>query len=210
MIWREKRILLIVLGLLLAANVVFFFTYRVQYAQRLQALDERVAQSEESLRTARAERIATERRLKAYQKVESDVQLVYDKHWSTQAERLTPLIVEVKRLAVASSLIPKAYNFQQVEADTSVRRRDASGTSRDRRGSGIDAKEVGIAFMVEGTYQQVRRLINLLELSNQFVIIQELGLTSQNGQTLMMRLNVKTLFRSTEDEQQPGAAPQRL
>src|SRR5438874_2592741 len=33
MIWREKRILLIVLGLLLAANTVFFFTYRVRYEE---------------------------------------------------------------------------------------------------------------------------------------------------------------------------------
>ena len=37
MIWREKRVLLIVLGVLLAANTVFFFTYRVQYKNRLQS-----------------------------------------------------------------------------------------------------------------------------------------------------------------------------
>ena len=31
MIWREHRILLIVLGVLFIANAIFFFTYRVQY-----------------------------------------------------------------------------------------------------------------------------------------------------------------------------------
>ena len=35
MIWREKRSLLIVLGLILVGNVVFFLTYRVQYQTRL-------------------------------------------------------------------------------------------------------------------------------------------------------------------------------
>src|SRR5205807_1245036 len=39
MIWREKRILLIVLGVLLLANTIFFFTYRVQYVSRLEDLD---------------------------------------------------------------------------------------------------------------------------------------------------------------------------
>jgi len=206
MIWREKRILLIVLGLLLIGNTIFFFTYRVQYKQRLDSLEERLHQSEETLRAARGERVAAERRLAAYRKVENDVQIVYTKHWSTQAERLTPLIVEVKRLAVASSLVPKAYNFAQTEADTNVLSR-GGGSAVDRRRSGIDATEVGITFTVEGTYQQVRRLINLLELSNQFVIIQELGLTSETGQVLTMRLNVKTLFRDTPES---AAAAQRL
>jgi uncharacterized protein YxeA len=208
MIWREKRILLAILGLLLAANTAFFFTYRVQYKQRLESLDERLQQSEETLRTARGERVAAERRLAAYRKVESDVQVVYTKHWSTQAERLTPLIVEVKRLAVASSLVPKSYNFVQTAADTKVTSR-GTGTSSaaERRRSGIDATEVGISFTVEGTYQQVRRLINLLELSNQFVIIQELELTAQEGQALTMRLNVRTLFRDTPES---AGAAQRL
>jgi len=49
MIWRERRTLLIVLGLLLAANTIFFFTYRVQYEQRLRDLDTRTAQMEDHL-----------------------------------------------------------------------------------------------------------------------------------------------------------------
>ena len=39
MIWREKRTLLFVLGAALLANAIFFFTYRVQYENRLRALD---------------------------------------------------------------------------------------------------------------------------------------------------------------------------
>ena len=49
MIWREKRVLLIVLGLLLLANTIFFFTYRVQYVSRLQDLDARQEQTQTKL-----------------------------------------------------------------------------------------------------------------------------------------------------------------
>src|SRR5437764_4800953 len=106
MIWREKRILLIVLGLLFAANTVFFFTYRVRYEERLKDLDERLAQSEARLAQARQTRVTAERRVAAVHRTERDVRDVYDKQWSTESARLTALISEVEHLAAASQLIP--------------------------------------------------------------------------------------------------------
>ena len=41
MIWRERKIPLIVMAVLLLGNVFFFFTYRVQYQSRLRDLDVR-------------------------------------------------------------------------------------------------------------------------------------------------------------------------
>ena len=41
MIWRERKIPLMVMGVLLLGNVFFFFTYRVQYQSRLHDLDTR-------------------------------------------------------------------------------------------------------------------------------------------------------------------------
>lgn len=192
MIWREKRILLIILGILLAANTVFFFTYRVQYQQRISALEERQAESEAKLKQARAARISAERQLAGYRQIEHDVAQVYDEQWSTQQARLTRMIAEVQRLAVAANLVPRSYNFdkQDPKAETAV-----SGTGRKLN---IDATEVGISFSVEGTYEQARRLINLLELSNQFVIIDAVSLTSTAGPTLNLNLHVKTIFRNPE------------
>src|SRR6476469_919592 len=111
MIWREKRLLLIVLGVLLAANTVFFFTYRVQYKNRLQSLDERRNQAEQKLQQARAANTAAEQRYASYKKIQADVQTIYSEEWSTETRRLTALIIEVKRLAVASQLVPKSYSF---------------------------------------------------------------------------------------------------
>lgn len=182
MIWREKRVLLIILGLILAANTVFFFTYRVRYEQRLQSLDQRKAESEQKLEEARAARATVERQLAGYRKVQHDIDEVYNERWSTQADRLVPLIKEVKRLAAASQLVPPSYSFSQTVPKT-----DPTGA--------LNTTVVGISFAVQGPYQQVRRLINLLELSPQFVIIDSISLSSQNEQNLNLNLHVRTLFR---------------
>jgi hypothetical protein len=199
MIWREKRILLIVLGVLLAANTMFFFTYRVRYQSRLDDLDARLEAAETSLTQARAARLTTERQIQGYRKVESDIAEVFDQHWSTQPKRFTAVVAEVKQLAIASSLSPQAYSFERAEAET----RGGSG----RRTEGVGATEVGMSFTVAGSYQQIRRLINLLELSRQFVIIDRITLTTAQDQVLTLNLHLKTLFR---DAQQQRAAASRL
>jgi hypothetical protein len=203
-IWREKRILLIILGLVLVANAVFFFTYRVQYQQRLDALEERRATATSQFEAARAARLRAEQQFASYRKIEVDVRRVYDQYWSTQNERLTPMIIEVKRLAVASGIVPSAINFSQqaIGASQITTAGTTPAATPGRRRTPIGVNEVGIAFSVDGTYEQVRRLINLLELSQQFIIVRQLGLTSRDGQTLNLTLHVKTLFR---DPNAPGA-----
>ncbi|HEY0141189.1 MAG TPA: hypothetical protein VGF48_09850 [Thermoanaerobaculia bacterium] len=203
MIWREKRILLIILGLLLAANAVFFFTYRVQYQSRLDELDERLAQADEQLRTARSARLTAERQYLSYRQTEADVKQVFDEYWSTEEQRLTVLLAEVKRLAQASSLVPKSYTFDRKAVDKQPGRGNRVATE-------IGASEVGVGFSVQGTYDQVRRLINLLELSRQFVIIDRIGLQSAQEQGLTLSLHIKTLFRDENALARERASRQRL
>lgn len=194
MIWREKRILLIVLGLLLLANTIFFFTYRVQYVSRLQDLDARQEQAVARLDQARHARITTEQQLAAYKKVQNDLQVLYNERWSTALQRLTALIDEVRRLAAASHLEPPSYQFTSGETKN-------NSIVSNTKGS-IGTTTVEIAFTVQGTYEQVRRLINLLELSDQFVIIDGISLASSPGaagdksdKTLTLNIRLKTLFR---------------
>jgi len=197
MIWREKRVLLIILGLILLANTIFFFTYRVQYQSRIDALDQRLAQAQGQLDQAKKTRIAAEQTLAGYRAVEKDISVVYDEYWSTEGKRLIEMIGEVKRLAIASSLVPKSYSFD---------RRQGVGQG-DRRDNSVDAVEVGVSFSVAGTYEQARRLINLLELSQQFVIIDQISLSAADGNTLGLNLHIKTLFREGTSQQQQAATP---
>jgi hypothetical protein len=182
--WREKRVLLAILGVLLAANTVFFFTYRLQYEQRLKELDDRRDQAEARLNGEHASRIQAERRLVAYRNISRDVEDIYTRQWATENERLTALIAEVKRLAVASELVPKSIGYTRVQSAVVASKRTA-------------AEVVSITFSVQGNYQQVRRLINLLELSRQFIIIDQVTLAAGQDQNLTLNLQLKTLFRDT-------------
>ncbi len=196
MIWKEKRVLLLVLAALLAANTIFFFTYRVQYESRLHDLESRRDVVKGELEAARHARVTAEQQLAAYRKVEKDIRQIYDGEWSTQNQRLTPFITEVMRLATLSKLIPTSYSF--TGATSKGGGKSASAT----------ATEVGIGFNVEGTYEQVRRLINLLEVSDQFIIIDQVSLGSESGDKLRMTIRVKTLFRDTAAP--PRASNQEL
>jgi hypothetical protein len=202
MIWREKRTLLIVLALVLVANTIFFFTYRVQYESRLQSLDSDLQQLESQRDQARNARIRAEQTLRSYRKVEGDVMLVFNEHWSTERERFTQLFTEVMRLAQASGLEPASYSFAKGDA-----KRVSIGGPGSRR-EDLGATEIGITFGVSGTYEQVRRLINLLELSRQFVIIEGIGLNASDDQTLTLNLKLKTIFRDERNEA-GGAAQNR-
>ena len=189
MIWREKRVLLLILGVLLAANTFYFFTYRLRYETRLQDREQDLAQKEAELEQANASRVRAENTYQSYKQIEKDVQQVYDQHWATQEERFTQLVAEVKRLALASSMTPQTIGFMKVAAA------DDDAAVQRRKRVKIGANEVGITFTVDGTYEQVRRLINLLELSRQFVIIDQVALQTREGQVLTLNLRLKTLFR---------------
>lgn len=196
MIWRERALLLAVLAVLLVANLVFFFTYRVQYQERVRDLESRKAQSTARLQAAHNARLAAERQLAGYRKLQREVRDVYDNRWSTQTARLSPLITEIKRLTLVSQLIPQTISFDK-------------STVRTGPSSELAASAVGITFSVTGTYPQVRRLINLLELSQQFVIVDRLMLTGSSEGVLTLNLHVKTLFRD-QSAAPPKSAPQTL
>jgi hypothetical protein len=198
MIWRERRVLLLILAVLLLGNIVFFLTYRVQYQSRLDDMNERLAQAEGQLAKSRQARTHADAQLQAYKKVERDVTEVFDQHWSTRPRRLTALIGEIKRLADASNAVPHAYSFGHSTPES-----EQKASTGSRRSTSVGAEEVTINFSVDASYDQARRMINLIELSQQFMIIDSVSLSAGDQNRLTLNLRVKTLFR---DEQQPAAA----
>jgi hypothetical protein len=185
MIWREHRILLGVLGALLVANAIFFFTYRVHYETRLSAMDASLKQAEGDLLRARSKRVAAEQSVTNYRQVQTDLQTLYNSRWATEPERLTRLYTEIKKLAADSQIImPRTFAFGRTED----REMQKSG--------GVGTVTVTIVFNAQGNYQQLRRLINQLELSNQFVIIDALTIGSGSSpDNLTVSVRLKTLFR---------------
>lgn len=198
MIWREKRVWLIVAGILLAANLGYFFTYRVRFETRLKDAEASLHQAEDNLAKAKAARVAAEQQLAAYHKVTSELQVLYNQKWATEIERFTPLVLEVKRLTAACQMVPRTLQFSKVEVP------------RQNKAGAIGTSTVAIAFSVQGDYQQVRRLINLLELSDQFLIIDSIALGGNaTDPKLTLNIRLKTLFREPATTG-PGVAAQQF
>ena len=189
MMWREHKIPLIVMAVLLLANIFFFFTYRVQYQNRLGDLDTRLKDAQRELADAQRARATAQQQLASYDKVRADLQTLYNERWSTQSARFTRLFEEVKRLATASQFDPRSFSFSRAESSDANSRKEAGA---------IGSTVVNVSFTVQGTYDQARRLINLIELSDQFMIIDGIALTGGNSadlKTLTLSIRLKTLFR---------------
>lgn len=182
MIWRERKWILICVGVLFAANLAFFITYRVRFEQRVQAQDVRLEETEAALAAAKAERAEAERELATYRQVLEAVDRVYDEWWATPQERLSPLLIEMRELAGRADLQPRSIQY-------------ARDTSEVKRG---ETSSLSISFAVSGSYDQARRLIHLLELTEQFVIIDEIALgEGGEGGNLVLQLRLRTLFRDS-------------
>ncbi|MGH9459290.1 MAG: type 4a pilus biogenesis protein PilO [Thermoanaerobaculia bacterium] len=181
MIWREKKWLLIGLGVAFVVNLVFFVTYRLRFEQRVDGFEATLDRTQAQLAGARQQRVAAERELATYRQVVRTVDQVYDQWWATPDERLTPLLVEMRELAKRANLQPPSVSY-----DIGSERRDG------------ETSTFGISFGVRGTYDDIRRFINLVELSDQFVIIEEIGLADSSGVegTLHLTIRLRTLFKN--------------
>lgn len=183
MIWREKRVLLIILGLLLAVNIAFFLTYRVRYQQRVESLNASLDAANVQLEAARKRKAAAQQTLSGYKETTAAIQHIYNNIWSTPQRRLTAMILEIRDLEQRSRMIPRSTTFSQ---------------TAEKKEFGTTA--MSMTFAVQGTYAQVRQLINLLELSNHFVVIDQITLAdAANEQLLNLNIGIRTLFHEKPD-----------
>ena len=116
---------------------------------------------------------------------QQDVEEFRSQRLATEAERLTRLIAEVKDLARRAGVEPSSVRYPE-EA--------IKGVGLSRR---------SIVFSVDGTYVGLRRFINFLELSELFLILEEVSLAGRPGdsEALRISLQVSTLFLD-----EPGSA----
>jgi len=93
------------------------------------------------------------------------------------------VIAEVKDLARRAGLEPKSISYPSqavAEFDLSIRY---------------------MVFSVTGSYSQLRRLINFLELSDMFLVLNEISLGGHgNGEDLRISLRLSTVFSSKQLE----------
>lgn len=104
------------------------------------------------------------------------LEALYGQQFSTEAEHLTEVITEVKALARRSGFDPPSISYPHEDIEE----------------LGLIRKS--LVFQVQGSYAQLRTLVNLLELSDLFLILEDVRLRDLDESRLGIALTVTTLF----------------
>lgn len=200
--WNVLRARPLLWGLPLAfvlLNLGIFVFYRVAYAGQVEALKRSYDSQSQVHQKLRGEREQLQRYLERLSSSSEGIDELYREHFGTEAQRLTQVRSEIKRLSSLAGLEPTALNYPRSDLEE------------------IDLLRMGITFGVEGSYEQLRQLINLLELSDQFLALEEVSLnrTGERGSAsyrLNINLRLSTIFatdelgrRAAEQARQNGA-----
>jgi len=157
-IWRQRLWVWIAPLAFVTVGTIGLLVYEVAYSNRVKTLELDLRDQRRELADAHAARLhATELMRQARVNRERIVQL-YDEHFSTRRRRLTGVTAEVKDLAKRAGLVPRAISYpeEQIQQYGLIKR--------------------SFVFSVEGTYADLRKFINLLELSDSFLTLEDASL----------------------------------
>ena len=176
-VWRTRLPLFVVLGALLAANVVLLVSYSVFYDDRFRAL----VKEEKDLSARRDEARKALRSVEESQKRLDQTQAALEQFFSgtlgSRQERLAPLIEEIYRLTRKAKLRPKNISYAETDSE--------------------GAEEIRLTFSIEGTYSDVKGLLAEFEASPSFLVVEgvSVGLNEDQPDLLHVSVTVTHYFR---------------
>ncbi len=179
-IWRERAWVWVPALLFFALNLgARAYYYGAGLGDQVSRLGERLTQQTEQDRTLSQELARLEDFKARAVTNQRRIQQLYGVRLATQEQRLTAIISEVRRLATQAGLEPTSVSYPEKELEE----------------FGLEQKS--FAFTVAGNYADLRKLINSLELTPSFLILDEIGLGQQGGgskSSLRINLRISTLF----------------
>lgn len=189
-IWRLRLWVWLPALLFFLANAVAFSIYRFGYSDRVKALEADLGEAREQLQPQAQRRQELENRLRRANAAKAGMRELYDERFSTRSQRLTRVTAEVKSLARKAGLNPRALSYpeQPIESYGLVKR--------------------SFLFTVQGTYQELRQFLNLMELSGSFLTLESISLAEvgeEQGPELRMNLKIATLFVQETGPEEIGA-----
>jgi len=162
--------------LFVALNLAALVLYRAEYAGQVPALERRVRNTRSELATLDAE-LSVMRSTNQRALLNRDqMNRFYKQILSTEKKRLTKVISEVKDLARRAGLDPSSFSYP----------------NEDLEEYGLSKRS--IVFTVSGDYSGLRNFLNLLELSDSFLTLEEIGLSGREEGELRINLKVSALF----------------
>jgi len=162
-IWRQRLWVWVPALLFFLANALAFTVYRFGFADRVASLQASLKEQQERLSPLTAREQKLQGLLARSRSNQMAVEKLYAESFSTRKRRLTNITGEVKSLARRAGLDPRSFSYpeQQIQQYGLVKR--------------------SFVFSVQGTYLELRKFINLLEMSGQFLTLEEITLSEAGG-----------------------------
>lgn len=179
-LWRRRKALWLPALLFFVVNLVAIVVYPLRFAGRMEVTAEELDQERAVLAELVEQRRDLEGQRQGIERTRLAVDELYSERLATERERLTRIIAEVKDLAARSGLTPPGVSYPTEPLESYGLRRRA------------------FVFSVQGTYPDLRKFINLLELSETFLTLEEVSLSESSGGALSIQLRVSTLFSTGE------------
>ena len=181
---------------LLVVNLGIFLYYQVGYAGQVGQMQGQLESDISERHRVVAQRESLEELVERARSGREGIESLYVDRFSTESLRLTDVIREVKDLAEKSGLQPAesiSYPEESIEDYGLLKR--------------------SLVFSVQGTYPQLRQFVNLLELSETFVVLERVNVAGTSP-TLNVNLDISTLFAGRDraakrDERRQNRRPRR-
>jgi len=143
---------------------------------QIEDLEGEIARLDRIVRQVREERERVSESGRALERIDGEI-------FGTLDDRMTAVLREVGSASRDAGLLPAGFSYREVN---------------DSKTGGV---RFGISFAVDGTYEQIRMLLERLQASPQFLIIDGIGFRGEEdprSQTLSIRLQVSTYLAKEE------------
>lgn len=188
-LWRPLLRLWLPPALFFVLNLAGYLAYELVISSSAAAREARFDRATSNLEELVEERRELDEFVASAVENNDGIREFYGRRLGAENERLTYVIAEIKKLARTAGLEPSSirYTLERIAQQ--------------------DLVERSLQFTVEGKYLELRRLINMLELSDSFIILNQVGLSENDdtGSVLRINLQLTTLFQpatlvATEEE----------
>jgi Tfp pilus assembly protein PilO len=162
-IWRQRLWVWAAALAFVALNGIGLLVYLFAYSDRVNTLEVELRDQGKRQADVHAAHLHSEDVLRQARVNRERILQLYDEHFSTRRRRLTGVTAEVKDLAKRAGLVPRSITYpeEQIQQYGLIKR--------------------SFIFSVEGTYADLRKFINLLELSDSFLTLEDAALAEEGS-----------------------------
>jgi len=186
-LWRQRAWVWVPALVFFLVNLTAWSVYQLGYAGNLQSLEGELKSQKSELAALKGRQAEADSLLRRADVNRQRVAALYEESFSTRKRRLTEVTAEVIDLARRAGMTPTSYSYPEQEIQ------DYGLIKRS------------FVFTVNGTYLELRKFIDLLELSDSFLTLEDVQLSQDpKGSELRISLRLSTLF-ANEGEPPPAA-----